>query len=87
MLMAFLAKERTESTLSTIEHIYPTAQEMEYFFAHTEQVYQSLGFIQNQGVIQKLRRLYNRSSLEKNELNILRGMLSAVEKRLNLQKD
>jgi len=87
MRMAFLAKERTESTLSTIENIYPTAQEMEYFFAHTEQVYQSLGFIQNQGVIQKLRRLYNRSSLEKNELNILRGMLSAVEKRLNLQKD
>ena len=87
MRMAFLAKERTESTLSTIENIYPTAQEMEHLFAHTEQVYQSLGFIQNQGVIQKLRRLYNRSSLEKNELNILRGMLSAVEKRLNLQKD
>ena len=87
MRMAFLVKERTESTLSTIENIYPTAQEMEYFFVHTEQVYQSLGFIQNQGVIQKLRRLYNRSSLEKNELNILRGMLSAVEKRLNLQKD
>ena len=89
MRMAFLAKakERTESTLSTIENIYPTAQEMEYFFVHTEQVYQSLGFIQNQAVMQKLRRLYNRSSLEKNELNILRGMLSAVEKRLNLQKD
>ena len=85
--MAFLAKDKTESTLSTIENIYPTAQEMEYFFAHTEQVYQSLGFIQNQGVMQKLRRLYNRSSLEKNELNILRGMLSAVEKRLNLQKE
>ena len=85
--MAFLAKDKTESTLSTIENIYPTAQEMEYFFAHTEQVYLSLGFIQNQGVMQKLRRLYNRSSLEKNELNILRGMLSAVEKRLNLQKE
>ena len=87
MRMAFLIKNKTESTLSTIEDIYPTAQEMEYFFAHTEQVYQSLGFIQNQGVIQKLRRLYNRSSLEKNELNILRGMLSAIEKRLNLQKE
>ena len=87
MRMAFLTKNKTESTLSTIEDIYPTAQEMEYFFAHTEQVYQSLGFIQNQGVIQKLRRLYNRSFLEKNELNILRGMLSAVEKRLNLQKE
>ena len=87
MRMAFLVKNRTETALSTIENIYPTAQEMEYFFAHTEQVYQSLGFIQNQGVIQKLRRLYNRSSLEKNELNILRGMLSAVEKRLDLQKE
>ena len=87
MRMAFLTKNKTESTLSTIEDIYPTAQEMEYFFAHTEQVYQSLGFIQNQGVIQKLRRLYNRSSLEKNELNILLGMLSAIEKRLNLQKE
>ena len=87
MRMAFLTKNKTESTLSTIEDIYPTAQEMEYFFPHTQQVYLSLGFIQNQGVMQKLRRLYNRSSLEKNELNILRGMLSAVEKRLNLQKE
>ena len=87
MRMAFLAKDKTESTFSTIEDIYPTAQEMEYFFAHTEQIYKTLGFIQNQGVMQKLRRLYNRSSLEKNELNILRGMLSAVEKRLDLQKE
>lgn len=30
----------------------------------------------------KLRRLYQRVQLEKNELNILRGMLTAVEKRL-----
>lgn len=64
MRMAFLVKNRTETALSTIENIYPTAQEMEYFFVHTEQVYQSLGFIQNQGVIQKLRRLYNRSSIK-----------------------
>ncbi|OOF89258.1 tRNA (cytosine(32)/uridine(32)-2'-O)-methyltransferase TrmJ [Rodentibacter ratti] len=63
-----------------------TVQEMEYFFNHTEQLYQSLGFIQNQGVMQKLRRLYNRANIEKNELNILRGMLSAVEKRLSLPK-
>ena len=61
-----------------------TIQEMEYFFAHTERLYQQLGFIQNQGVMQKLRRLYQRAGVEKNELNILRGMLSAVEKKLNL---
>ena len=29
MRMAFLAKDKTESTLSTIENIYPTAQEIE----------------------------------------------------------
>ena len=87
MRMAFLAKDKTENALSMIEDIYPTAQEMEYFFAHTEQIYKTLGFIQNQGVMKKLRRLYNRSSLEKNELNILRGMLSVVEKRLDLQKE
>jgi len=61
-----------------------TMQEMEYFFTHTERLYQQLGFIQNQGVMQKLRRLYQRAGVEKNELNTLRGMLSAVEKKLNL---
>ena len=32
MRMAFLAKDKTESTLSTIEDIYPTAQENGIFF-------------------------------------------------------
>ena len=32
MRMAFLAKDKTENALSMIEDIYPTAQEMEYFF-------------------------------------------------------
>ncbi len=86
MRMAFLAKGKMENTLSTIENIYPTTQEIEYFFMHTEHVYKSLGFIQNQGVMQKLRRLYNRSFLEKNELNILHGMLSSIEKHVNLEK-
>ena len=86
MRMAFLAKGKMENTLSIIENIYPTTQEIEYFFMHTEHVYKSLGFIQNQGVMQKLRRLYNRSFLEKNELNILHGMLSSVEKHVNLEK-
>ncbi len=68
--------------LSAIENIYPDAQELEYFFSHTEQLYRRLGFIQNQGVMQKLRRLYQRAEIEKSELNIVHGMLSAVEKKL-----
>ncbi|MFZ7217874.1 tRNA (cytosine(32)/uridine(32)-2'-O)-methyltransferase TrmJ [Avibacterium avium] len=80
-------KKDVDLSLSSIESTYPTAQELEYFFAHTERLYQQLGFIQNQGVMQKLRRLYLRAEVEKNELNILRGMLSAVEKSGNFNRE
>lgn len=69
---------------SAIENNYPTAQEMECFYQHTEQLFTQLGFIKNQGLMPKIRRLYQRAAIEKNELNILRGMLSAVEKALIL---
>ncbi|URL07121.1 tRNA (cytosine(32)/uridine(32)-2'-O)-methyltransferase TrmJ [Avibacterium sp. 21-595] len=80
-------KKDVDLSLSSIESTYPTAQELEYFFAHTERLYQQLGFIQNQGVMKKLRRLYLRAEVEKNELNILRGMLSAVEKSGNFNRE
>ena len=80
--MAWLNKQITPTPMIT-ENPFATAQELEYFYQHTERLYQQLGFIQNQGVMQKLRRLYQRAAIEKNELNILRGMLSAVEKAIN----
>ncbi|MFZ7142494.1 tRNA (cytosine(32)/uridine(32)-2'-O)-methyltransferase TrmJ [Avibacterium avium] len=87
--MAWLEENKKDMdlSLSSIESTYPTAQELEYFFAHTERLYQQLGFIQNQGVMQKLRRLYLRAEVEKNELNILHGMLSAVEKSGNFNRE
>lgn len=84
--MAFLTQDRVENSLSLIEKDYPTAEQLTYFFERTERLYQALGFIQNQGVTQKLKRLYQRTQLEKNELNILNGMLSAVEKRINFDQ-
>lgn len=89
--MAYLMQ--MEKPVSVIENsnsigdIYPNAAELEYFFTHTETLYNKLGFIQNQGVMRKLRRLYQRAGLERSELNILRGMLSAVEKELVLLND
>jgi len=82
--VAYLAEQA--SPVSSIDNSNPnaTAQELEYFYQHTEQLYTQLGFIKNQGVMQKLRRLYQRAVVEKNELNILRGMLSAVEKAIKL---
>lgn len=59
---------------------YPNAEALAHFFAHTERLYTELGFIRNEAVMLKLRRLYQRAELESNELNLLRGMLTAVER-------
>ncbi len=59
-----------------------TNQSLEYFFQQTEQLYSELGFIQNQAVMAKLRRLYQRAGIEQNELNILQGMIASVKRAL-----
>lgn len=65
--------------LAEAEKDYPNAEALEYFYQHTERLYKALGFIRNDAVMLKLRRLYQRAELETNELNLLRGMLTAVE--------
>ncbi|OOR99441.1 tRNA (cytosine(32)/uridine(32)-2'-O)-methyltransferase TrmJ [Haemophilus paracuniculus] len=62
---------------------YPTAEALEHFFNHTERLYKQLGFIRNEAVMLKLRRLYQRTQLETTELNLLRGMLTAVERGIS----
>lgn len=87
--MAYLQQQSSPVSViensNVTENALATMQELEYFFTHTEKLYSELGFIQNQAVMQKLRRLYGRLEIEKNELNILRGMLSAVEKQAILK--
>ncbi|RDE83292.1 tRNA (cytosine(32)/uridine(32)-2'-O)-methyltransferase TrmJ [Haemophilus parahaemolyticus] len=70
------AKHRS---LAEAEKDYPNAEALEHFYQHTERLYKALGFIRNDAVMLKLRRLYQRAELETNELNLLRGMLTAVE--------
>ena len=56
---------------------------VEGFFEHLEQALESSGFLdpaQPGQIMQRLRRLYLRSELSVNEVNILRGMLSAFDK-------
>ncbi|GAB1669175.1 tRNA (cytosine(32)/uridine(32)-2'-O)-methyltransferase TrmJ [Mannheimia haemolytica] len=77
--MAYLQNSGKKQPLAA-DKDYPTAQALEHFFAHTERLYTELGFIRNDSVMLKLRRLYQRAELETNELNLLRGMLTAVEK-------
>lgn len=82
--MAWLDSQNLQKTLENRPLAeYPTAENLEHFFAHTERLYTELGFVRNDAVMLKLRRLYQRAALESNELNLLRGMLTAVEKQLN----
>lgn len=65
---------------------YPLAQDIERFYTHLEDVLNKTGFIKKAHpgmVMSKLRRLFNRARLENQELNILRGILSSVEKNID----
>jgi len=58
--------------------------ELEGYFEHLQNVLQMSGYLDPQQpgmIMQRLRRLYLRSEVTRNEINILRGMLTAIEKR------
>ncbi|NEX15306.1 MAG: tRNA (cytosine(32)/uridine(32)-2'-O)-methyltransferase TrmJ [Halochromatium sp.] len=61
-----------------------TADEMASFYSHLEQTLEQIGFAdpaQSSTLRRRLRRLFNRARPDRTELNILRGILSAVEGR------
>jgi len=60
-----------------------TLDEIESFYRHLEQAMVSSGFLDPQEpkrLMLRIRRLFARSRLEKGEVNILRGILTALEK-------
>jgi tRNA/rRNA methyltransferase len=84
--MAAFADAPPEVTLA-VPFSSPTAtrDEIEGFFSHLERVMVTTGFhdpAQPKRLLPKLRRLFGRTELEKDEVNILRGILSAVEQNL-----
>ncbi len=67
------------------EHPLASSQEIEYFYEHLEQTLVDIKFL-NRGnpmqLMRRLRKLFNRSGLDKIEVNILRGILTAVSRGL-----
>jgi len=62
-----------------------THDEVEGFYRHLEEVFHASGFLdpqQPKRLMQRMRRLFARSRLEKEEVNILRGFLRAVRDRM-----
>ena len=55
------------------------------FYKHLEEILDEIGFlkkIQADRLMMRLRLLFNRTKMEKEEINILRGILSEIQKKL-----
>ncbi|KMW72288.1 tRNA (cytidine/uridine-2'-O-)-methyltransferase [Photorhabdus luminescens subsp. luminescens] len=80
--MAYLARQdKNEQKIDETE--YPLADDIERFYHHLESVLNDSGFIRKAHpgqIMNRLRRLFTRARPEAQELNILRGILSSVEK-------
>jgi TrmH family RNA methyltransferase len=59
-----------------------SSEEMSRFYAHIETVLQEVNFHDRTGaghLMARIRRLFNRAQIDQNEMNILRGILTAVQ--------
>jgi tRNA C32,U32 (ribose-2'-O)-methylase TrmJ len=77
----FMAREQPQSHTQLEMPLAPSG-DVEHFYAHLNQVLDEIHFDDRTGyLMERLRRLFNRAQLDRNELNILRGILSAVQGR------
>ena len=77
----FMARERPQSH-TQLEMALAPSGDVEHFYAHLHEVLNEIDFEDRTGhLMERLRRLFNRAQLDRNELNILRGILSAVQGR------
>lgn len=86
--MAWLAKEAGQYP-EPAEQEYPRHKELELFYQHLENVVLDTQFISKDKpnlVMNKLRRLFSRARPELQELNMLRGILTSVEKSISDKK-
>jgi tRNA (cytidine32/uridine32-2'-O)-methyltransferase len=65
-------------------------KEMEGFYQHLNQTLTQIEFLDPlfpKRIIPKIRRLFNRANVETTELNILRGILTAINRKFDHNKD
>ncbi|HZF17795.1 MAG TPA: RNA methyltransferase [Steroidobacteraceae bacterium] len=76
---------RTAPATTTQQETPPvTAEELERFYAQLAEVMDEADFHDRTGrghLMTRIRRIFNRTALDQNELNILRGILTAVQGR------
>jgi tRNA (cytidine32/uridine32-2'-O)-methyltransferase len=71
------------------DHPRATADDLERLYAHIEQTLIELGFLNPKAprqIMRRLRRLFGRAELDRMEVNILRGILTAAEEKAQQAK-
>ncbi len=85
--MSFLETQSSEKkAVKEDDTLYPSSKQMELFYEHLEQTLNKTDFIVKRHpgqVMTKLKRLFNRARPEEVELNILRGILSSIDKSVD----
>ncbi len=79
--MAWLAAQDQPSAV--VEEEWATADELERFYQHLQQALVTIGFLdpaRPRQLMPQLRRLYGRAGVTRQEMNILRGILTETEK-------
>lgn len=79
--MAFLHETKLEEKIIQLADV----KQQEYFYQHLHDLLNKIEFlkpIRSQQIMDRLRRLFSRSELDVNEVKILRGILSTIEKKL-----
>ena len=68
------------------EHVpLATGEELEHFYTHLERVATDVRFLDPENprhLMRRLRRLFSRAMPDQNEVNILRGILAAIERKV-----
>ncbi len=83
-IFAYEVRQAADAVASYPQNTHEAANysDVELFFRHLEQTLYDIGFLdpnQPKRLMQRLRRLFQRARLEKEEVNILRGILTAAQ--------
>jgi tRNA (cytidine32/uridine32-2'-O)-methyltransferase len=72
-----------EGPVFDVEAPPASSEEMEHFYAHLEKVLTAIEFLDPENprhLMRRMRRMFIRARPDKNEINILRGVLTAVDR-------
>lgn len=81
--LSFVAEPIIQNLKSEMAHTYAPYDEIERFYTHLEEILVHIGFLDPNDprrLMQRMRRLFARTRLETQEVNILRGILTAIRK-------